>query len=186
MQRAREGSERLGSILQAMGAATRVEESIESAGRQRFDLAALLQDACVAYRTAWPARRFALEGAEPPCPMRGSPELVLQMLDKLVDNAVDFSPEGSTIVLRLRADAALATLDVENDGPPLPADPQRLFESLWQRRREGGETPHFGLGLYIVRLIADFHGGRAEAANRSDPAPGVRFSVTLARDLAEA
>jgi dedicated sortase system histidine kinase len=177
--RAREGSERLNSILQAMGAATRVEESIQGAERVDFDLAALLQGAAGAYRTAFATHRFVVEGAELSCPMRGAPELVMQLLDKLVDNAVDFSPAGSGIVLRLRRSPTHATLDVENDGPPLPADAGQLFESLWQRRRDGGEKPHFGLGLYIVRLIADFHDGSVEAANRPGDPPGVRFSVGL-------
>jgi signal transduction histidine kinase len=184
--RAREGSERLNSILQAMSAATRVEESIQGAERVDFDLAALLQGAASAYRTAFATHRFVVEGAELPCPMRGAPELVMQMLDKLVDNAVDFSPAGSSIVLRLRRSPSLATLDVENDGPPLPADSGQLFESLWQRRRDGGEKPHFGLGLYIVRLIADFHDGTVAAANRPGEPAGVRFSVGFPLHLPQA
>ncbi len=177
--RAREGSERLNSILQAMSAATRVEESIQGAERVDFDVAALLLGAASAYRTAFATHRVVVEGAELPCPMRGAPELVMQMLDKLVDNAVDFSPAGSSIVLRLRRSPTLATIDVENDGPPLPADSGQLFESLWQRRREGGGKPHFGLGLYIVRLIADFHDGSVAAVNRPGEPAGVRFSVSF-------
>jgi signal transduction histidine kinase len=44
----------------------------------------------------------------------------------------------------------------------------RLFESMVSMRRETTKDPHLGLGLYIVRLIAEFHGGRASAANRED------------------
>ena len=54
----------------------------------------------------------------------------------------------------------------------------RLFESLWQSRPGRDERPHFGLGLYIVRLIAEFHGGEARAANLPDGG-GVRFSVRI-------
>ncbi len=184
-ERARDGSERLGGILQAMGAASRVEEAIRGAERTRFDLGALLASAVEAYRGAFPERRFALDAEPAHCEMTGAPELVLQMLDKLVDNAVDFSPVGSTIELRLRADAAEARIEVANEGPPLPPESAtRLFESLWQRREDGDGKPHFGLGLYIVKLIADFHRGRALAANRTDAA-GAVFAVTLARESAE-
>jgi len=54
----------------------------------------------------------------------------------------------------------------------------RLFESLFEHRQGGDDKPHFGLGLYIVRLIAEFHGGSAAAANRSDGG-GAVFTVTL-------
>jgi len=68
---------------------------------------------------------------------------------------------------------------VQNDGPPLPrALHGRLFESLFEQRQDRDDKPHFGLGLYIVRLIAEFHGGRATAANRDD-VQGVTVSVVL-------
>jgi signal transduction histidine kinase len=44
----------------------------------------------------------------------------------------------------------------------------KLFESMVSVRREGGHEPHLGLGLYIVRLVAEFHGGSAEALDRED------------------
>jgi two-component system, OmpR family, sensor histidine kinase ChvG len=113
--------------------------------------------------------------------MTGAPDLILQMLDKLVDNAVDFSPDGATISVVLRVDPTQAEISVANPGPPLPAEAStRLFESLWQSRVESDKRPHFGLGLYIVRLIAEFHGGSAQAANLPDNA-GAIFSVKLTR-----
>ncbi len=101
--RAREGSERLGAILTAMGAATRVEEAIAHSERQRFDLAALVRATVAAYGTAFPSRRFACEVPPEAIEMNGAPELIVQMLDKLVDNAVDFSTDGATITIVLRA-----------------------------------------------------------------------------------
>jgi dedicated sortase system histidine kinase len=179
--RAREGSERLGAILAAMGAATRVEEAITHSERQRFDLAALVRATVDAYGGAFPNRRFTCEVPAESVDMNGAPELVVQMLDKLVDNAVDFSTDGATISVALRADATHAEVSVANPGPPLPAEAStRLFESLWQSRAESDRRPHFGLGLYIVRLIAEFHGGSAQAANLPDNS-GAVFSVRLTR-----
>jgi signal transduction histidine kinase len=113
--------------------------------------------------------------------LAGAPDLIVQMLDKLIDNAVDFSAAGATIAVRLAAEPHAAVLEVENPGPVLP--PQiagQLFESLWQSRADGDSRPHFGLGLYIVRLIAEFHGGEALAENLPDGS-GVRFRICLAR-----
>jgi signal transduction histidine kinase len=179
--RAREGSERLGAILTAMGAATRVEEAIAHSERQRFDLAALVREAAAAYGTGFPNRRFTCEVPQGPVEIQGAPELIVQMLDKLVDNAVDFSGDGATITLSLRAEESAVELSVANPGPPLPPEgAAKLFESLWQSRSEGDRRPHFGLGLYIVRLIAEFHGGSATAANLPDDS-GAVFTVRLSR-----
>jgi len=179
--RAREGSERLAAILTAMGAATRVEEAIAHSERQRFDLSALVRATVAAYGTAFPNRRFACQLPDDPVEMTGAPELIVQMLDKLVDNAVDFSADGATITVNLRADEAHAEISVANPGPLLPPEAAtRLFESLWQYRAEADKRPHFGLGLYIVRLITEFHGGTARASNLPDDS-GAIFSVRLTR-----
>lgn len=181
LNRAREGSERLNAILVAMGAATRVEEAIQGAERSRFDLRALMASAADAYRTGFPQRRFTAELPGEPVMMSGAPDLIVQMLDKLIDNAVDFSAPQATITLRLAADAGQAIIEVDNPGPALAGDGHRhLFESLWQSRSGSDSRPHFGLGLYIVRLIAEFHGGTAEACNLPD-GTGARFRVLLSR-----
>jgi two-component system sensor histidine kinase ChvG len=183
LDRARQGSERLNGILIAMGAATRVEEAISNAERVRFDLVPVVQAAADSYRIAFPQRSFSTEAPDEPIEIEGAPDLIVQMLDKLVDNAVDFSPVGGKIVLRVRLEPEAAVVEVDNPGPPLsPSIRDRLFESLWQSRTGDSDDnrPHFGLGLYIVRLIAEFHNGNAEANSLPDDA-GARFTVHLAR-----
>ena len=181
VERARQGSERLNAILLAMGAATRVEEAIGAAERGPFDLVPLLESAVAAYRGAFPERRFAAELPPEPVWVEGAADLIAQMLDKLIENAVDFSPPGATITVRLQLDPESIVLEVDNPGPPLPSEaPGRLFESLWQSRSGSDNRPHFGLGLYIVRLIAEFHGGSASAGNLPEGG-GARFSVRLPR-----
>jgi two-component system sensor histidine kinase ChvG len=177
--RAREGTQRLQSILSALGAAARVEESIKQSERVNFDLRELLISAVAAYRDGFPGTRFAVETPQDPCFARGAPDLVVQLLDKLIENAVDFCPPGGTVTVRLERVQANYCLQVANDGPLIPeALMGRLFESLFEQRRSGDDKPHFGLGLYIVRLVAEFHGGSAVAANRDDGS-GVVFTITL-------
>jgi two-component system, OmpR family, sensor histidine kinase ChvG len=182
LDRARQGSERLNGILVAMGAATRVEEAINNAERMRFDLVRVVKSAADAYRIGFPQRAFATEAPAEPVEIDGAPDLIIQMLDKLVDNAVDFSPAGARIALRVKLETHSAVVEVENPGPPLSADTRdRLFESLWQSRTDDSDNrPHFGLGLYIVRLIAEFHGGTAAATSLPGDT-GARFTVHLAR-----
>ena len=177
--RAREGTLRLQSILSALGAAARVEESIKQAERVNFDLRGLLGSAVAAYRDGFPQARLALQTPADPCFARGAPDLILQLLDKLIENAVDFCPADGIITVRLERALGSYVLQVQNDGPPIPqALLGRLFESLFEQRQGRDDKPHFGLGLYIVRLIAEFHGGTAVAANRTD-GDGAVFTVTL-------
>ena len=177
--RAREGTARLQSILSALGAAARVEEIIKQSERVSFDLCELLASAVAAYRDGFPDARFTLELPEGASFVRGAPDLIAQLLDKLIENAVDFCPPGGAISVRLERIQTNYVLQVGNDGPLIGETLMgHLFESLFEQRAGRDDKPHFGLGLYIVRLIAEFHGGTAAAANRADGG-GVVFSITL-------
>ncbi len=177
--RARDGADRLRRILTAMSEASRVEELMEHAEPENFDLCAALNSTVAAYRDVYPDRSFRLDADLDTTMMRGSPELLIQMLDKLVDNAVDFSAKGDTIVIGLRVDEGARVLTVMNPGPPLPEQMRsQLFDSMVSVRR-GGDDKHLGLGLYIARLIAEGHRGTIEATNSED---GVTVTVTLAGD----
>ena len=179
LTRAREGVMRLQAILSALGAASRVEESIKQAERVNFDLRALLESAVAGYRDGFSRTRFELDAPADACFIRGAPDLVVQMLDKLVENAVDFCPLAGIITVRLTRAGGNYELCVDNDGPPIPTGMlELLFESLFEHRQGVDDRPHFGLGLYIVRLVAEFHGGSATALNRADGS-GVVFKVVL-------
>jgi signal transduction histidine kinase len=165
-ERAAEGLARLDTILTRMSEATRLETLVRQSERERFDARDVVRGCASGYAAAYPKARFAVSVPERPVMLRGAPDVYAQMLDKLAANAADFaSPEEP---IRIRLDEK-GTLTVSNSGPLLPAEmPGRLFESMVSVRPEGGREPHLGLGLYMVRLIAEFHGGAARAANRED------------------
>jgi dedicated sortase system histidine kinase len=181
LTRAREGANRAHAILSAMSEATRVEQSIEHTERIKFDLRAIVQDMGQAYQHSFTGRRIEVRTPEEPCIVLGSPDLIAQMLDKLMDNAADFAPPDASIAIELEYDARSCRLTVRNEGPLLPPHiDDRLFESLVSGRSSRADKPHLGLGLYIVRLIADFHGGSVSAANLPDRS-GVAVTVKLPR-----
>jgi two-component system, OmpR family, sensor histidine kinase ChvG len=166
--------------LGAIGAASRVEESIKQAERINFDLRDLMTSTVAAYRDGFKTHRIELQASAEAYPMRGAPDLIVQMLDKLVENAVDFCPQQGRINFKLQRETDGYLVTVDNDGPPIPAYVlEHLFESLFEFRQDRDDKPHFGLGLYIVRLIAEFHQGEARAANREDGS-GVIISLRLA------
>ena len=180
-ERAADGGARLSSILNALSAANHLEASISQAEREEFDLHDLLQLLTQSYADAHPQHRFTLQSPEGPQLYYGAPELVAQLLDKLADNAVSFAPEGTEIRFELEATARAYRLSVSNEGPLLPEGfGQKLFDSLVSVRNDGGKAGHLGLGLHIARLIADFHQGELQAANREDGA-GVTFTLSLPR-----
>ncbi|MFD1217994.1 ATP-binding protein [Microbulbifer celer] len=182
-ERAADGGARLSSILNALSAASHLEASISQAEKEAFDLADLLQVLTQSYADAHPAHRIALNCPPSPQPCYGAPELLAQLLDKLVDNAVSFAPEGSKISLTLTRDKRGYVLAVSNQGPLLPEGfGRKLFDSLVSVRDDGGKAGHLGLGLHIARLIADFHQGSLKASNRED-GQGVVFSLELPSDL---
>lgn len=174
--RAKDGALRLKKILNAMSEANRVEELMQNAEPEAFDLNTVLRATVAAYGDAWPDRHIVFEAEPDSAQYFGAPELIIQMLDKLVDNAVDFSRPGDRIIVRLAPEGNALQLSVSNPGPPLPKTMRsQLFDSMISVRSRGKDE-HLGLGLYIARLIAEGHGGSISADNTED---GVIFTVTL-------
>jgi dedicated sortase system histidine kinase len=177
LARAEEGLARLGTILARMTEASRLEQGLSSSTRERFDAGAVVRGCVEGYRLAYAERGFELGVPDTPVWLSGAPDLLAQMLDKLVENAADFAAKGTPVRILLGNDGVLR---VENQGPPLPAAIRdSLFDSMVSLRGERSEgAPHLGLGLYIARLIAEFHGGSLRAENLPGGG-GVAFEARL-------
>ena len=138
--------------------------------------------ACVeAYRLAHPQQRFDFdcEPAASHATIDGSAELLAQLLDKLVDNALDFVKPETAIHISVGVEDACMVLGVANEGTQLPQEMRtQLFESMVSMRQGKHDRPHLGLGLYIVRLIAEYHGGHVEVMDLAGR-EGVLFRVVL-------
>lgn len=183
LERARGGASRLATLLRAMSEATRVEQSLAETPGETIDLGSLVADYTEAYGELYPGLDIRFTPPPASCRLTCMPELIGQMLDKLVDNAAGFAPPGGWIRLALTPQEDAVILSVANQGPALPQPSQDLFDALVSQRPQGsgGDRAHLGLGLTIVRLVAERHGGRAEADNLPG-GEGVVFRVTL-RDL---
>ena len=180
-QRARQGTARLEAILNSMSAATRVEQAIGETAVAVFDLGEVVRSCAAAYQDIYTDRGFSVSVPEQRLPVEGSAELLAQLLDKLIENAVGFSETGSLIDINLRQRDELFQLDVSNPGPTLPEGMRhQLFDSLVSVRERGAEGTHLGLGLYIVALVVRFHRGVVRARNLPDGS-GVVIAVELPR-----
>jgi signal transduction histidine kinase len=104
-------------------------------------------------------------------PVQGDAVQVRQVLTNLVQNAIEALPQGGQVRVSAAASAQGVTLHVEDSGPGLPPEVlHRLFEPLVTTKPTG-----VGLGLALVKRIAERHGGRVELS--SGALGGVRFGV---------
>ncbi|WP_075185929.1 proteobacterial dedicated sortase system histidine kinase [Teredinibacter haidensis] len=184
-ERAKEGTTRLSNILNAMSAASRVEQAIGAAELETIPCDELLTNLKEAYGDVYQNASFNLKirHDDGPLTLLGSGELLVQMFDKLVDNAADFCPQGGRIEIGLYRHHDTLVFTVHNEGPPLPKHMHgQLFDSMVSvREKKSNNTEngqHLGLGLYIVRLIADFHRGEVQCYNVPDNS-GVIFEIRL-------
>jgi signal transduction histidine kinase len=105
---------------------------------------------------------------------------ITQLLDKLKDNAIDFSEQGSDIVFELKVDQHNVELCVSNRGPIIPPEIfATLCTAMTSSRPATDGKPHLGIGLFIASRIAQMHGGRLEVVNLAD---GVRVCIWLPYD----
>jgi signal transduction histidine kinase len=178
---AQRGVARISAIVQTLTEAASLEEALRHEEREAVELHSLLSHYTESCRLQHPQRRFELQTEGAPLRVLANDFRIEQLLDKLVGNAVDFSPAGSCIHLQLGREAGgIIGLAVRNEGQPLPEEiRERLFDSLVSRRETASDnTHHLGMGLYVVRLIAEHAGGRVRAENVQAP-EGVAIRVWL-------
>ncbi|VAW85281.1 hypothetical protein MNBD_GAMMA16-125 [hydrothermal vent metagenome] len=181
--RAREGIERLSTILTRMSEATRLEQTLQQEEYSIFELLPIIKSCVSGYQLAYPGTSIILSNllsqTAGPVNIKGTPDLIAQLLDKLVNNAIDFSITDTPITIELSHTANEIKLGVFNQGRHLPDNMKdSLFNSMVSIRHQRSKDPHLGLGLYVVRLITQHHRGRVFAYNVEQP-KGVRFCVTF-------
>jgi signal transduction histidine kinase len=178
LDRADEGVQRLAKLIARMAEATQLERMLQTADVERFDLCKVVEGCVEGYRLAFAPQEIKLTQPSHECMMSGVPDAIAQMLDKLMQNAVDFAAEGSTIRVQIAHAAGNVILTVANTGPLLPADTSALFDSMISIREDSQAGEHLGLGLHIARLIAEFHAGRISAHNLPDGS-GVAIEIAM-------
>jgi len=179
LSRAQEGLDRQAAIVSAMSEAQRLEGSVKTADWETINLGEMLRHSVDAYRSVHPTRTINLNLPAEACELRCAPDLIAQALDKLVDNAIDLSAENCEIDISLRREEKACLICVANGGTRLPdVLHDRLFDSLVSLRENKRSGQHLGLGLHIVRLVAEAHDGRVSACNLPND-KGVEFTIRL-------
>ncbi|MFT6407013.1 MAG: dedicated sortase system histidine kinase [Arenicella sp.] len=179
MERAKNGVNRIGSILRNLTEAANLEQAMQSETREVVDLIELIESYVDGYNFSNPEQSFEIVINSRPLFVEIAPDYIAQALDKLVDNAIDFAAPGTAIVFKARRLDNFAQIDVINQGSRLPEGmAERIFEPLVSLGRKDAQKMSLGMGLYIVKIIASFHGGDVLARNLLS-SDGVIFSLSL-------
>ncbi|QXC61776.1 HAMP domain-containing histidine kinase [Aquihabitans sp. G128] len=149
--------------------------------RQPVDLVDLAVDAVSDAHAAGPPWPVTLSAADPVV-VQGDELRLRQLLANLLANGRQHTPPGTPIAVSVSGVGGEAVVSVVDDGPGLPPGPTtQVFDRFWRadpsRSHPDGRAGGNGLGLSIVRAIAEAHGGSVEAAD--EPGHGARFTVRL-------
>jgi signal transduction histidine kinase len=113
--------------------------------------------------------------AAPGIVVQGDRDRLKQAVLNLLDNALRVTPPGGAVQITVGATAAWARISISDTGPGVAAEAQKM---IWERGQRGSNAGSAGLGLALVRTIAQAHGGRAELDATYGP-PGARFVIAL-------
>lgn len=145
----------------------------------RIDLRQSVASAIEMFSFQFQKSGVVLRYTPPPAPMPADadPDKIIQVLCNLLDNALRHA--RTLIAVELAEEPGAVRLSVLDDGPGVNDQELPQLFQRFSRLEPSGDKSHIGLGLSIVKAIAEAHGGRAEAGNVQQPFPGTRFSLFL-------
>ncbi|MFW2367149.1 MAG: ATP-binding protein [Desulforhopalus sp.] len=153
---------RLESMLSAIRDASNLQEALCRDVKEEFELDRAIELWVThGWQQTFPEVDIIYHQPEEQVMLHGDPERIRQMLDKLVENAVSFHTEGSSVEIDLIKTHNGIELRVTNEGPTIAKELQpQIFNSMVSYRSQTTSTPHLGLGLYIVQTIVEHHQGK--------------------------
>jgi signal transduction histidine kinase len=173
---ASQGARDVWNLVDRASRATDAQAFVRQSQPQSIDLLQLLEELVRGYQQTYSGVQLRLVGSTP-VRINADPSLLKEAIGNLLVNAASFAGEQSTVEIILEQKDATAIIKVRNEGPLLASDPEVLF-GPFASTRSGPSSEHQGLGLYLVRLIAEHHGGTAAISNMDDKS-GVEASICL-------
>ncbi len=173
-------SDRVLHLLETLLDISAAEAGALKLNRDRFDVRTLVEQAADLYREVAEERKITLTVEQPePAEVDGDPIRLGQAINNLLDNALKYTPSGGRVVLATRAEPDDVVITVSDTGPGIRAEEheavfRRLYRGDASRSRRG-----LGLGLSLVKAIAEAHGGTV--AVDDGPEGGARFIIRLRR-----
>lgn len=176
---------RIDRLISDISAASRLEAELSRARLQPVDLGLLVRN-LVAAQTATgplPARvRLVVDAPSDGTAMvTADADRLAQIINNLLDNGLSFSPEGGTLMVRVRRAGHVVELQVMDEGPGVPPEARDAIFGRFYSERPGHENygQHSGLGLSIAKAIVEALDGHIRVDDRADGRAGAVFSVTF-------
>ena len=180
-ERIREAARRMAEMVQNLLDANRIERGEMKLNLAPTELGALVSSVVETQRSRAAAKQQSLRLENEAAPIQAlvDPNVMVQVLENLVSNAVKYSPPGKNIFVRLKQDASGVRCEVQDEGPGLSVEDQKKLFGKFARlsaRPTGGEHST-GLGLSIVKKMVEAMNGKVWC--ESNPGQGATFIVTI-------
>jgi len=172
--------EQLQLIVSSLTEAANIDEALVQDEVEMVDIAALLSEYVSNSQLKHGSAKLRYYGENNGVFVRCNDIRIVQLLDKIKDNALDFALPETEIAFQLDTNQhQQVKISVKNEGETIPqAQLDLLFVGMISHRPVKTGTPHLGIGLYVAFQIARFHHGQLEIANRGDK-QGVVISLIL-------
>ncbi len=178
----RTNAQRLATLANDVLALSRVEHGELEIADERVDVLEVIRSVIELHEAE---RQIVLTAAVDEACVRGDADRLRQVFDNLVRNAIKYSPNGEPVEIALSSDGDVFRIDVRDRGMGIPADElPKLFERFSRASNaRRAKIPGTGIGLFIVRMIVERHGGSISVESRLDS--GSSFVTTLPNIRAE-
>jgi two-component system phosphate regulon sensor histidine kinase PhoR len=174
-------SERLSALIENVLDFAALERGKQTYAREEADLTEIVQRGVETVRPRLEGGELRVQVPDPVPTVSVDPQAVLLAVINLIDNAVKYG-EGSPIDVAVLVKPREIWVQVRDRGPGIPREEtRRVFDRFYRVRRSGQQVRGSGIGLSLVKHIADAHGGRAWADNSPDGGAIVSFSVAKIR-----
>ena len=180
LENIRQENDRMQNTVEKMLELSSLESRRELKNIQNTDIVKIAESLVASFANFAKSRdlNFVVDFPEKPLECKCEGFLVSMALNNLIQNAVDFTPPGKEIKVRVYTEDEMIVLEVANSGPEIPDYAmKRLFEKFYSLPRPDSGKKSSGLGLSIAKEVAELHGGKISVSNL--PEGGVKAVISI-------
>lgn len=162
-------TERLNNLVENILLAAKIENTGIQLNKENISLTTLLEETCVGFIRRFRIKHRIVVEAEKDIRLHADSFSLVTIISNLVENAVKYSPETSSIHIRLKNKSGQIIFSISDEGPGIPdAEKQNIFEKFYRiGNEETRSTKGTGLGLFIVKYLVEQNNGTISVRDNS-------------------